>query len=182
MIDDYRLAIGKALIVLDMDGKPMYAAKKGRAGLNGPPLFLLAVLLAALMALLPNCGKKGPPFLTENKLSLRVDQLRGEWENGRVLLKGYVPGEDKEICLVTGCRVYREWYPMDNPPCEGCPIEMTGFKEIKEKVVSGDRFNCEVLDVEKGGIWFFEVRLVGSHGAIGPPSERAKVTIDAPVK
>ena len=156
----------------------MYAAKKGAARLNRLPVFLLAAFLVALMALLPNCGKKGPPFLTKSKLSLRVDQLKGEWENGRVLLKGYVRGENKVISSVTGCRVYHAWYPMDNPPCEGCPIEMAGFKEIKEKVVSGDRFNCEVPDVEKKGIHFFEVRLMGRDGAVGPPSDKVKLRID----
>ena len=152
--------------------------KKGAAVLNRLSVFLLAALLAALMALLSNCGKKGPPFLTQSKLSLRVDQLKGERENGRVLLKGYVRGEDEVISSVTGCRVYSAWYPMDNPPCEGCPIEMKGFKEIKEKVVSGDRFNCEVLDVEKKGIHFFEVRLMGRGGAVGPPSDKVKLQIE----
>ncbi|MCJ7686014.1 MAG: hypothetical protein MUO68_17160 [Desulfobacteraceae bacterium] len=161
-----------------MDRKPMHAAKKRAVRLNRLSLFLLAALLVALMALLPNCGKKGPPFLTESKLSLRVNQLKGEWENGRVLLKGYVRDENEEISSVTGCKVYHAWYPMDNPPCEGCPIEMAGFKEIKEKVVSGDRFNCEVPDVEKKGIHFFEVRLMGRDGAVGPPSDKVKLRID----
>lgn len=170
--------IGKALVVLDMDRKPMYAGRKGTARLNRLPVFLLAAVLAALMALLPNCGKKGPPFLTESKLSLRVDQLKGEWENGSVLLEGYVRGENEVISRVTGCRVYHVWYPMDNPPCEGCPIDMADFRDIKEMEISGDRFTCEIPGVKKKGIWFFEVRLIGSHGALGPPSERVKVTIN----
>ena len=174
--------IGKALIVLDMDRKPMYAARKRSAGLNRLPVFFLAAFLAALIALLPACGKKGPPFLTESKLSLRVDQLKGEWENGRVLLKGYVQGEDKEISRVTGCKVYHALYPMDNPPCEGCPIEMSDFKKINEKIISGDRFSCEIPGVEKMGIHFFEVRLMGKDGALGPPSDKVKLRIEAPVK
>lgn len=170
--------IGDDSVVLDMDRKPMYAAGKGGVGLNRLPVFLLAAFLAALMALLPDCGKKGPPFLTQSKLPLRVDQLKGEWENGRVLLKGYVRGEDKIISSVTGCRVYHAWYPMNNPPCEGCPIEMKGFKEIRGKVVSDDQFDCEVLDVEKRGIHFFEVRLMGMDGAVGPPSDKVKLKIE----
>jgi predicted small lipoprotein YifL len=171
------LSIGEALVVVDMGRKPLYVARKGGPGLNRWPVFFLASFLAALIALLPACGKKGPPFLTESKLSLRVDQLKAERENGRILLKGYVRGEDKIVSSVTGCRVYHAWYTMDNPPCEGCPIEMTGFEEIKEKVVSGDRFNCEILDAEKKGIHFFEVRLMGKNGALGPPSDKAKFTI-----
>lgn len=150
--------------------------------MNRLSAFLLAAFVAALMAFVPNCGKKGRPFLTRSKLSLRVDQLKGEWENGRVLLKGYVRGDNKVISRVTGCRVYHARYPMDNPPCEGCPIEMTGFKEIREKVVSGDRFKCEVPGVGNRGIHFFQVRLVGRDRAVGPPSDKAKLRIDAPVK
>jgi len=130
------------------------------------------------MVLLPGCGKKGPPCLSKVKLSLRVDQLKGEWKNGRVLLKGYVRGENNVISRVTGCRVYHAWYPMDSPPCEGCPIQMTGFKEINEQVVSGDRFNCEVPGVKKKGIHFFEVRLIGRDGAVGPTSDRVKLKIE----
>ena len=152
-------------------------ARKRGLGLNRRVL-LLFVFLVSLMVLLPNCGKKGPPFLTKSKFSLRVDQLKAERENGRILLKGYVRGENEEISSVTGCRVYQAWYTMDNPPCEGCPIEMKDFKEIKEKVVSGDRFNYEVLDVEKKGIHFFQVRLMGKDGALGPPSDKTKFMID----
>ena len=156
----------------------MYVAKKGEAGLNRLSVFLSAAFLAVLMVLLPNCGKKGPPFLTESKLSLRVDQLKGEWKNGLVLLKGYVQGEDKIISSVTGCRVYHAWYPTDNPPCEGCPIEMSDFKKINEKIISGDRFSCEIPGVEKKGIHFFEVRLMGKDEVLGPPSGKAKLRID----
>ena len=161
-----------------MDKTLIYPARKGRARLNRISVFLSAALLVALMTVLPNCGKKGPPFLTKSKFSLRVDQLKAEKENGRLFLKGSVRGEDKIVSGVIGCRVYHAWYSMDNPPCEGCPIEMAVFKEIKEKVVSGNRFNYEVLDVEEKGIHFFEVRLMGRGGAVGPPSGKAKFRID----
>ena len=115
--------------------------------------------------------------MTKSEFSLRVDQLKGKWENGRVLLNGYVRGEDKVISRVTGCRVYHVWYSMDNPPCGGCPIEMTGFKGIRGKVVSADRFNCEVPGVDKKGIHFFEVRLMGKNGAVGPPSNKVRLKI-----
>ena len=160
----------------------MYADRKGRTGLNLLPVFLLAALAAVLMMLLPGCGKKGPPFLPEKKLVTKVDRLTGKWEDGKVRLEGYIEGDDKRRSDVTGCRIYRVWYPVDNPPCEGCPIDMADFRDIKEMEISGDRFTCVIPGVKKKGIWFFEVRLIGSHGAIGPSSERVKVTIDAPVK
>ena len=178
MIDDCRLMIGEALIVLDVDRKPMYAARKGQAGLNRLPVFLLAALAAVFMVLLPACGKKGPPFLPEKKIITKVDRLTGKWENGTIRLEGYIEGDDKRRSDVTGCRIYSVWYPVDNPPCEGCPIEMKDFKEIKEMEISGDRFTCEIPGVKKKGIWFFEVRLIGSHGAIGPPSDKVKLNIE----
>ena len=104
------------------------AARKGRAGLNRLPLFLLAALAAVFMVLLPACGKKGLPFLPEKKLVTKVNRLTGKWENGKVRLEGYIEGDDKRRSDVTGCRVYHVWYLMDNPPCEGCPIKMTGFR------------------------------------------------------
>ena len=161
-----------------MDRTLIDEVKKGRAVLNRLPVVLLVSLLIVFMAILPKCGKKGPPFLTRMKFSLKVDQLKAERENGRIFLKGYVRDENQGISNVTGCRVYHVWYTMDNPPCEGCPIEMNNFEEIKEKVVSGDRFKYEVPDVEKKGIHFFEVRLMGKNGALGPPSGKAKLRID----
>ena len=156
----------------------MYAARKGRARFFRAPVFLSAAFAAVFMVFLPACGKKGPPFLPERKFTIKVDRLTGKWDNGKISLEGYVKGDDKRRSDITGCRVYHAWYTKDNPPCEGCPIEMRDFKEIKEKVVSGDRFKCEVIDVDKKGIWFFQVRLVGRNGAVGPPSERVKVVID----
>jgi len=131
------------------------------------------------MVLLSACGMKGPPFLPEKKLVTKVDRLTGKWENGKVRLEGYIEGDDKRSSDVTGCRIYRVWYPVDNPPCDGCPIDMTDFRDIKEMEVLGDRFACEIPGVKKKGIWFFEVRLIGRNGALGPLSERVKVMIDA---
>ena len=161
-----------------MDRMLIDEARKGTAGLNRLPVFLLAALAAVFMVLLPACGKKGPPFLPEKKLVTKVDRLTGKWENGKVRLEGYIEGDDKRRSDVTGCRIYRVWYPVDNPPCEGCPIDMADFRDIKEMEISGDRFTCEIPEVKKKGIWFFEVRLIGRNGALGPPSERVKVTID----
>ena len=155
-----------------------YEENRGAARLNRTPLFLMVAFAAVLMVLLPGCGKKAPPFLPEKKFPLRVDQLEGKWEKGRVVLGGYVRAEDKELSHVKGCRVYHSWYPVDDPPCETCPIEMAGFEVIKEKVVSDNRFNCEILDAKKKGIWFFEVRLIGRNGALGPPSDKVKLRIN----
>ena len=177
MVDDRQWVIGEALVVIDMDRKPMYAAGGGGTGLSRLPVFLLAAFAAALMVLFPACGKKGPPFLPENKLTIKLDRLTGKWEDGQVRLEGYIKADNKNRSDITGCRIYHAWYSADDPPCEGCPIKMAGFREIKEMEVSGDRFTCDFKEVEKKGIWFFEVRLIGRNSAVGPPSERIKLNI-----
>jgi len=142
------------------------------------PVRFLIFVSAILISLSPACGKKAPPFVPEKKLTAKVDRLTGTWKNGEVRLEGYIADDDKRRSDVSGCRVYHAWYPAQHPPCEGCPIEMTGFKEITDARVSGDRFVCDIPGVEKKGLWFFEVRLIGGSGAVGPPSERIKLKIE----
>jgi len=140
-------------------------------------ILLFLSLSAVLMALFPACGKKGPPFLPEKKLAAKVDGLTGKWVDGRIRLEGTIEGADKGS-VIAGCTIYHAWYPEDHPPCEGCPIEMMAFTATVETAVSGDRFTCDIPVAEKKGIWFLEVRLTGSQGAVGPPSQRIKVIID----
>jgi predicted small lipoprotein YifL len=138
---------------------------------------LLFFLSTILMALFPACGKKGPPFLPEKRIEAKVDRLNGKWVDGRIRLEGTVKDGDKGG-NITGCRVYYASYPEDQPPCEGCPIEMAEFADNVEATVSEGRFTCDIPIAKKEGIWFLEVRLTDSRGAVGPPSERVKVTID----
>lgn len=142
------------------------------------PLRVLWLLLASVfMVCWSGCGKKGPPFLPERELGAKVDQLTSQWIDGHLRLEGTIGGGDRGSD-VTGSRVYHAWYPEEHPPCEGCPIEMTVFTDTVKTTVSGDRFTCDVPVTEKKGIWFLEVRLTGSRGAVGPPSERIRVKIE----
>lgn len=140
-------------------------------------IFLLLLLSAVLMLLFYACGKKGPPFLPEKTIAAKVDPLTGRWVNDQIRLEGTIEGDDKGSDI-TGCRIYHAWYPEDDPPCEGCPIEMVVFTDTAETAVSGGRFTCVIPVAEKKGIWFFEVRLTDSRGAVGPPSQRVKLKID----
>lgn len=150
----------------------------GTAALSRISAVLLFLLFSAvLMAFFPACGKKGPPFLPDKKLAAKVDQLTGKWVDGRIRLEGTIDSGDKGP-EIAGCTIYHAWYPEDHPPCEGCPIEMRAFTDAVETTVSGDRFTCDISVTEKKGIWFFEVRLTGSRGAVGPPSERIRVKIE----
>ena len=140
-----------------------------------------AIILGVVSLALMSCGKKGPPFLPKTDMPLKVEQLKGKWTNEAVLLQGNIPalkGGKKGTPGVMGCRVYHKWYSLKNPPCEGCPIDYPGFQEIKGEILAGEDFMCEVFLEKKEGIHFFEVRLIGPKGKVGPPSNRVKLIIE----
>ena len=142
---------------------------------------LILILLLAILSIPIACGKKRPPFLPERDLSLGVAQLSVEWIRGGFRLNGNLVGPQNEIekpSNIKGCRVFYACYPVDDPPCENCPIEYTLLKEIEGQVISEGRFLCEVLVKKKDGIHFFTVRLIGQKGEIGPCSDRGKFVID----
>lgn len=142
---------------------------------------ILLVTLAAISMALFTCGKKGPPFLPERTMPLRVGHLEAGWEKDTVILRGSIIGP-QGISLknenIIGCRVYHVWYSLKDAPCEGCPVNYGGFKEIKGKVTQKGKFYCPFPGIEKKGFHFFEVQLIGKNGAIGARSNRTKLRID----
>jgi len=141
---------------------------------------LLVTLGVSLLALI-SCGKKAPPFLPEKIMPLKVARLEAASEKGAVVLRGSIvdpEGKSRKGDDVAGCRVYHARYPVNDPPCEGCPITYGGFKVIKGEVTKEKEFYCPVPGIETKGIHFFEVRLIGRNGAIGTASNRVKLRID----
>ncbi len=137
-------------------------------------IFLLALLSVLVLSCFA-CGKKGPPFLPARPVPPRVDNLRVTWKEGTVTLEGTVKGEGLEE-RITGCRVFSVWYSKDDAPCETCPIEMKTFQEIQGKVVVGTTFKCEMEKKKQAGITYFQVKLLGRGGVVGPPSDMVKIT------
>ena len=137
-------------------------------------IFLLALLSVLVLSCFA-CGKKGPPFLPAHPVPPRVDNLRVTWKEGTVTLEGTVKGEGLEE-RITGCRVFSVWYSKDDAPCETCPIEMKTFQEIQGKVVVGTTFKCEMEKKKQAGITYFQVKLLGRGGVVGPPSDMVKIT------
>jgi predicted small lipoprotein YifL len=129
--------------------------------------------LGILMATLPGCGKKGDPFLPQKEVSAKVINLRGEWEKGNILLRGEISARNE----VAGARVYYAQYPLENPPCEGCPIEYQGHQSFGAEVVTEEGFLCIVPIKVRGQVYFFRVNLMGPGGEMGPPSETVKVVV-----
>lgn len=143
------------------------------------PALLLVTLGLILLSSAP-CGKKGPPFLPQRVMPLRVTELKAEREKGGVFLRGRVvgpKGKSRETAEVEGCQVYHARYSISGAPCEGCPIEYGDPKVIKGELITGEGFQCQVPGIERGGIHFFQVLLIGRDGAVSAPSERAKLII-----
>lgn len=142
---------------------------------------ILLILLLAILFVPIACGKKGPPFFNEKDFSLGVAQLSVEWKEGGFSLQGEIVGPENEIetsSNIKGCRVFYACYPVDDPPCEECPVEYRLLEEIDGQVISEGRFLCEVPEKKENGIYFFTVRLIGQKGEIGPYSDTAKLVID----
>lgn len=141
-------------------------------------LLQAVVFLCGLGLLLSGCGKKAPPFLPKGRMPLAVRDLKAAWDNGEAVLTGRIPtpsGEEGFLQDVTAYRVYRGWYPLESPPCEGCPIDYMGYETFRAQGTQGPEFYVRFPVADKRGIFFFEVRLVGGRGAIGPVSNTAKL-------
>ena len=139
----------------------------------------LLVFPAVVLMIFFGCGRKGPPFISEQKdLTVRVDQLEGAWKDKSLELKGLVQGDDTSLVLITGCRVYYVWYSLDRPPCEGCPIEMKNFRDITDQIISDEQFECRLPAFKQKGICFIMVRIMEKGGHLGPASSRIKLISD----
>ncbi len=109
---------------------------------------------------------------------VRVDRLEGAWEDGSVILKGVVQADDDVLSLITGCRVYYVWYSPEQPPCEGCPIEMKSFRDITDRILNDHQFECRLPAFKQKGVCFITVRIMEKKGRLGPPSDRIKLLSD----
>jgi len=139
------------------------------------------LLFCASLLFATACGKKEPPFLPQKAFSVSVVDLKGEWGEGYIFLSGKIndPVEPKEaMTVVKGCRVYYGQYPLDNPPCAGCPIKYHGYHGFGPEVITEKGFFCKVPGKRKEHIYYFEVKLVGPDGNLGPSSNRVKVSVE----
>ncbi len=137
------------------------------------------VFLAFLLIFFVGCGRKSPPFLSgQKKVTVGVDQLQGDWMKQSLVLKGLIRGDKPSRSLITGCRVYYVWYPLDQPPCEGCPIDMASFRDITDQTIKNDQFECRLPAFKQKGICFVMVRIMEKEGLLGPESNRIKLISD----
>jgi hypothetical protein len=135
---------------------------------------LVTLLLFGLVFV--SCGKKGGPFPPSKETVNRVTGLEGTWNGEDVLLTGRIE-ETAEVREGDGCRLYYAAYPVDRPPCEGCPVEYQGYESFGQEALTGDVFSFKMPGIRRGNIYFFEVRLIGPEGNPGPPSNRVQVEV-----
>jgi hypothetical protein len=143
-------------------------------------LWLLAIACGTFLVL-SACGKKGSTFLPDRTMALTVEHLEGSWAEAGVILAGTVhspPGHEKAPDDSVGCLVHHTWYPIEAPPCDGCPIDYARSFEIKEGVLAGERFSAELPLKKKRGILYIEVRLVSREGTVGPPSNHIRLNVE----
>ena len=144
-----------------------------------PSSVICCLSLAFVLIFSVGCGRKSPPFISQEKdAKARVDQLEGVWDDRSLVLKGVVQGDDEALSLIVGCRVYYAWYSLDRPPCDGCPIEMKSFRDITDQIISDDQFECRLPAFKQKGICFVMVRIMEKESRLGPASGRIKLISD----
>jgi hypothetical protein len=141
-------------------------------------LFLL--ILGALM-ILPHCGKKAPPSLLPGVFPARVENLTGHRANASIVLTGRIAPTALPEEAFKGCRVYAAQYSLADSPCADCPIAYQGYRRFGPEVLQGEEFLCEMPLKKAGQIYFFEVRLLGPEGTMGPSSDRVTVIVEEAV-
>ena len=140
------------------------------------PGHLVLVALLLLGVVLCSCGKKGDPFLPAKEPAPKVTGFEGTWNGEDVLLTGRIE-EPAKVREGDGCWVYSALYPLDEPPCEGCPIEYRGYRSFGREALSDGVFTFKMPGIRRGNIYFFEARVIGPEGSLGPPSDTVKVEV-----
>lgn len=139
----------------------------------GLPVLAGLLLLGLVCA---SCGKKGDPFVPAGEPANTVTGIEGTWTGEDVLLAGRVR-EPSKVREGEAFRAYYAAYPLDEPPCEGCPIAYQGYHPFGREALTGDAFSFTMPGIRRGNVYYFEVRVVDPEGNPGPPSKRVKVEV-----
>jgi predicted small lipoprotein YifL len=140
-------------------------------------VFVLLILVIAVGA----CGKKAPPFLPKAIFLSKVVDLKGQWVEGNLKLTGTIdtPKPKNDIhSEIKGCKVYYAEFPVESPPCNGCPIQYAGLHEFGPEVITSEGFACSIPIKGKDRILFFKVHLIGLDGVPGPASDPVRVDME----
>lgn len=139
-----------------------------------------ALALTAVMLL--SCGVKTDLRPAREAEPGVVNRMDGRWEGRDVVLRGEVSpagGAGREQARILGARVYHVWFNPEETPCDGCPVSFSGYQDAALADAGKGGFQCRVPVEPKAGTHFFQVRLVGPGDALGLPSNRLKLTVEA---
>jgi hypothetical protein len=138
------------------------------------------IILTGMLVWVSACGKKAPPFLAQEQVEARVVDLSGEQTERGILLRGMIRGvrDPNEIRELEGARVLYAGYPIEDPPCEDCPIEYRTYQDLGREAFTAGGFQGELAVQPDLQIYFLKVILIGKGGALGPASARTKVVLD----
>ena len=148
--------------------------------MNNPRL-LVFLSIPVIFLVFAACGKKAPPFLSQNTFITGVNDLTGEWDKGEILLKGAILPlleSGQTSALVKGARVYYAQYPLEEAPCAECPVAFHGYDTLDQEVIVKGGFLCLMPGNDQGKVYFFKVHLIGAEGAIGPPSNTVRIVVE----
>lgn len=113
-------------------------------------LYLPALLLALLLAILPSCGRKGPLIVPGTVLPLAVTDLHAEPKDGAIILSFTMPDKNTKgdpLTDLAGIVILRAELPKDKEECP-CQFEKVGYVDLEypdgalvkgKKVVWADR-------------------------------------------
>jgi len=139
------------------------------------PIILMGMFLCANA-----CGKKSPPFFPQKQVEAYVVDLSGEQTERRILLRGTLQGvrDPNGIRELEGARVFYARYPIEDPPCEDCPIEYGAYQDLGVEAFTAGGFQGELPVQPEPQIYFLKVLLIGKGGALGPASDRVKIVTE----
>jgi predicted small lipoprotein YifL len=141
---------------------------------------LASIILMGMLLCANACGKKAPPFLPQEQVEAHVVDLSGEQTERGILLRGAIRGlrDPNGIRELDGARVFYARYPIEDPPCEDCPIEYRAHQDLGVEAFTADGFQGELPVQPDPQIYFLKVLLIGKGGALGPASNRVKVVME----
>ncbi len=134
-------------------------------------LFLLLILSFI------SCGRKSPLSVHRHTLPFKVVFLQADKKEGVWVVKGEVIGEKKgyKMSDIIGCRIYYSRFSFDKLPCEECPIYLGKLKEVRKNVIKDKLFYLELPWLDKEGVYYIKIRLLGKGNSIGPASDLLKI-------
>ena len=129
-----------------------------------------AVIVTALMIVLPACGKKGPPVPLTFAEPPVVTGLQVNLENNMAILQWPVPAwEESGGDSLAGFYVYRSQTALADKECEDCPVRYKKAAEIQINNNKSSGTYSELL--ETGYQYSFKVSVYTDHGYEGEKSE-----------